>query len=400
MEFTVAEPFFFSHRPGAHAAFDAGFRAGRLRDYSSLLRNSDDNPDYDFAHMYNSVPDVDDMYKYIVSDFKASYSLVRHQMQELAAFYKGDGDEGDDYPTLFPRYYTIGRVYGEFYDSVDITPDYVNRAAEFTLKRPPGIEVLTREIAVMLVRKGGLSDHHLEYAMSFIPMIKRTTVIARLLLDPAFVPRMAMFRAADVMDVRLLELFTSAMASGRLAVTWDGFPRYDGVVTVAGLMLASVARHVGLEATPAQLASLLPEDLTDDLVDSLMVVLPWRDALAAYRWHPVFTAKVLPRWLEAGMTPDLTGIDAIFVDPYTVLSNARRAFAMSVDAAVGVLPDLLLNGAPAKAVYEATKRDPRAREVVRRFLLLRTRALKAVGLPVELAAKVLRLKGHRWAGSL
>lgn len=373
MEFPVAKPFVFLHEhKDAHATFDAGFRAGWLRSDNAY------------------VEDVDDLYKYVVSDFKGSRALVCRQMKELAASFDDDypvkAEDIED-PTVLPKYYAAGLLYG---GGDDPREDFYGQ---------PDCERLAHEIAVMQLRDPSMDDTDLEFDMDSIPPFERMTVIVHLLQEPAFVPRMAMFRAADLRDVRLPEVFASTMASGRLAVTWEGLFGDDGDVTDVGLVLAAVARKNGIEATPTQLASLLPEDLTDELADSLMMVPPWRDALAAYRWHPVFTARVLPRWLDAGMTPDLTGIEALFVDPDAVPSTARRAFAMSVDAAAGVLPDLLLNGAPAKAVYDATKRDPRARRVVRRFLLVRDRALKAVDLPVELAAKVLRFQGHRWAGA-
>lgn len=377
MELIKAKPFVFPHdHEDAHAFFDAGFRAGTLREGISIGEDK---------------PDLDDAYGYLVSDFKGSRHLVRRQLAELAAFSDEDYPEMDDidHPLVLPNYYAAGLLYGSGQDP---------RNHQDTMEQCT--ESLSKEIAVMQLRRAVMDDDDdddIEANMQSIPPSERMTVLARLLEEPEFVPHMAMFRAADPLDVRLHEVFASVMNSGRMAVTWESLLG-DDVVMDSSIVIAAVARNNGLEVSPDDLKSVLPERLRDEFADCLIMAPPWRDALVAYRWHPLFTAKVLPRWLNAGMTPDLTGLESLFVDPYAIPSTARRAFAQSVDAALGVLPDLLLNGASAKAVYDATKRDPRAREIVRKFLMIRHRALAEIGLPVELAMKVLKLQGHRWPG--
>jgi hypothetical protein len=393
MDLPVASPFVFVTDVHAHAYFDAGFRVGTLRAAYARRPN-------------NAIEVIETfgmrrIHAHVVADFVSNEQLLRRQMIEISAIvdyaltYPDSAEDLDPPNVIAPYrdYYFAGLEYGQ-HGTLDEEAD-----------EGDSWDDIIQEVAVMKLRKH-LAPHQQSAEMEHVKPENRAAVIELLLEDPAFQLRMELFDGADSDCPRLPHVFAAAMRDRRVDVTWDYFRErlhHDEYTPEEAVVLLAIARNNGFEATPDQIASIFPDDAQDldEFVDKMRHVPPWFDALAALRWHPTFTRKVLLRWIEGGMAPDLTGLAGLFVDPESLPSMARRAVRESCDAAVDVLPDFLTNGAPVKDVYEATKRDPRARKIVHTFLLHRDRSIaqcvQQTGFPVDLARRIRRLQGHRWA---
>lgn len=391
MDLTVAPPFVFVKDIHAHVYFDAGFRFGTLR--AAYARRPDR------AIEVIETFGMCRIHAHTVAPFVDNELILRRQLLEISVIVEDvliypDSAEHLDPPNVispYEFYYSAGLEYGEHgtLDHVD-AEDYGDSWDD-----------ILQEVAVMKLRMH-LAPNLESVEMRNVRPENRAAVIELLLEDPAFELRMELFDGADSACPRLPRVFAAAMRDRRVDVTWDYFRERLERGDIPTVLLA-VARNNGFEATPDQIASVFPADAQalDALVDKLCNVPPWNDALAALRWHPKFTRQVMLRWINGGMAPDLTGLAGLFVDPESLPAMARRVIGESRDAALDVLPDFLMNGAPVKDVYEATKRDPRARKIVHTFLLHRDRSIaqcvQQTGFSVDLARTIRRLQGHRWA---
>jgi hypothetical protein len=141
----------------------------------------------------------------------------------------------------------------------------------------------------------------------------------------------------------------------------------------------------------------------DNFVDLLCVndVEPCPEAVRLLKWEPRFVRQVLPRWVLAGLKieldPDLFApVPGAMVSASSSLHLCKYLATIqeSRSAFIEIVPELLLNGADPRLIYEVG--DDAVKEIVRRFLRFRHRARKAASammtpLHAEIVAKIVAM---------
>lgn len=235
-----------------------------------------------------------------------------------------------------------------------------------------------------------------------------------LVTSGTFVPdvRAFAYREGHAWTPWMRSAFMAALDAGMTVTARDLFALItdigdDDMCAYVQFMIEATKTVMPLKVTQGDIAHIIAgvhnSSEIDNFVDMLCIndVEPCLEVVRLLKWEPRFVRRVLPDWIRAGLkievAPDLfapapravvSASSALHLCKYlATIQESRSAF-------VDIVPELLLNGADPKRIYDVG--DDEVKHIVRRFLRFRHRTKKAATammtpLHAEIVAKIVAM---------